>query len=71
MEYLSYKGGYHIHGYIYIYIPRFSKEELAWASNKWLWLITVTIFIRIEARAFISYKQLLTRHLYDPFPHFI
>ena len=30
-----------------------------------------TIFIRIEAQAFISYKWLLTRHLYEPFPHFI
>ena len=30
-----------------------------------------TVFIRIEARALISYKRLLTRHLYEPYPHFI
>ena len=29
-----------------------------------------TIFIRIEARVFISYERLLTRHLYEPFPYF-
>ena len=27
----------------------------------------ITIFIRIEAQAFISYKQLLNRHLYEHF----
>ena len=30
-----------------------------------------TVFIRIEARTFISYERLLTWHLYEPFPHFI
>ena len=29
-----------------------------------------TVFIRIEARAFISYKWLLTRLLYEPPLHF-
>ena len=29
--------------------------------------ITNTIFIQIEARAFISYKRFLTRRLYKPF----
>ena len=29
-----------------------------------------TVFIRIEAWAFISYKRFLTRHLYEPFLYF-
>ena len=31
----------------------------------------ITVFICIEAQAFISYKRLVTRHLYVPFLHFI
>ena len=30
-----------------------------------------TVFIHMEAQAFISYKRFLTRHLYEPFLHFI
>ena len=33
-------------------------------------LYSHTIFIQIEARAFISYKWLLTSHLYEPLLHF-
>ena len=29
------------------------------------------LFIGIEAQELISYKRFLTRHLYEPFPHFI
>ena len=29
-----------------------------------------TVFIRIEAQAFISYKQFLTQRLYEPFLYF-
>ena len=35
------------------------------------YVLPYTVFIRIEAWAFISYKRLLTRHLYEPIPHFI
>ena len=44
--------------------------------NIWLFVSALvnfqhTVFIHIKAQVFISYKQLLTRHLYEPFPHFI
>ena len=42
------------------------------SSKKSLLIKTLcTVFIRIEAWAFISYKRLLSRRLYEPFPHFI
>ena len=36
-----------------------------------MYLYINTVFIRIEAWVFIFYKQFLTKHLYEPFLHFI
>ena len=37
MERFSYKGGCGVHGHT---ISRHLKEELAWATDKWLWIIS-------------------------------
>ena len=43
MEYFSYKGGCGIHEHAHI--KPFNKE-LAWATNKWLWVISNTNVIK-------------------------
>ena len=52
-----------------IYIPRFSKEKLAWASDKWLWLIIVTSLGNYR-KGCIKLKKILM-HCYAVFSNVI
>ena len=53
-----------IHTYIHMYIHTYVHTYMY--IYTYLYTYVHTVFIRIEARAFISYKWLLTRHLYEP-----
>ena len=59
---------------VHVFYNTFSNNRVSYISVCMVELgdiKRITVFIRIEARAFISYKRLLTRRLYKLFPHFI
>ena len=65
----------YVRKYVCMYVRTYVCMYVCTYACTFVWMYVCiyicTVFIRIEARAFISYKRLSTRHLYEPFLHFI